>query len=263
MAVAPTRGAAARAAEFSARTRGGATVPPGVDRSSAAGTRLAGKLQHGGMSHSRFPGPRAGTSAARRQRMLRAGAAFALGVLLAACGSGSEDSPATAATVSTASAPPSVPDATGPAATPSAPSSSVDVVVTLQLLNAARAQARSCGTDAMPAVPPLVWSATLEQAAVGHSQWMQATDTFSHTGANGSTVGTRVSATGYAWGTVGENIAAGQRDVASVIQAWLTSPGHCRNIMNASFADIALAMVPGTSSNTYRSWWTMVLGRPK
>lgn len=133
----------------------------------------------------------------------------------------------------------------------------------MQLLNAARAQARSCGTEAMPAAPPLNWSSTLEQAAMGHSQWMQATNTFSHMGADGSTIGTRVSATGYVWSTVGENIAAGQRDVATVIQAWLVSPGHCRNIMNASFADVALALVPGTSSNTYRTWWTMVLARPR
>jgi uncharacterized protein YkwD len=243
---------------------GRATAAPAIDRSSATGTRSAGRLQHGGMSRtrsSRRPGVFSGF-AFSRPRMPHAAAAAALVGLLAACGSGGDDSRATAATMATPSTPANT-TGTDPAGTPPAASSSVDVVVTLQLLNAARAQPRACGDQSMPAAPPLSWSAALEQAAIGHSQWMQATNTFSHTGANGSSVGSRVSATGYVWSTVGENIAAGQRDLASVIQSWLASPGHCRNIMNASFADVALAMVPGTSSNRYSTWWTMVLGRPR
>ena len=188
----------------------------------------------------------------------RATGAALLGLLLAACGGGGSDGAATTATVSTASAVSPASAATAPAAT----SSNIDVASALEQLNAARAVARTCGTTLMPAVPPLRWNAALEQAAVGHSEWMQANDTFSHTGADGSTVGTRVTAAGYAWKMVGENIAAGQPDVTSVIAAWLASEGHCRNIMHPDFVDVALAMKPGTSSNTYRTWWTLDFGRP-
>lgn len=188
----------------------------------------------------------------------RATGAALLGLLLAACGGGGSDGAATTATVSTASAVSPASAATAPAAT----SSNIDAASALEQLNAARAVARTCGTTLMPAVPPLRWNAALEQAAVGHSEWMQANDTFSHAGADGSTVGTRVTAAGYAWKMVGENIAAGQPDVTSVIAAWLASEGHCRNIMHPDFVDVALAMKPGTSSNTYRTWWTLDFGRP-
>src|SRR3954452_18435889 len=57
---------------------------------------------------------------------------------------------------------------------------------------------------------PLAWNGALDQAAEDHSQWMIATDTFSHTGANGSDPTERMTAAGYAldgsW-AAGENIA--------------------------------------------------------
>lgn len=181
-------------------------------------------------------------------------------VSLAACGAGGSGdgtaAPATVAPVGTA--PPA-----NPATPPSSPSADNGPAGALDQLNAARAVARHCGTTRMPAVAPLRWNTALEQAAIGHSKWMQANDTFSHDGAGGSSVGTRATAAGYAWRSVGENIAAGQADVASVIATWLASPGHCANIMHADFVDVALALEPGTSSNTYRSWWTLDFGRPR
>ena len=57
---------------------------------------------------------------------------------------------------------------------------------------------------------PLAFNPQLIDAAQQHSAWMLATDTFSHTGANGSSPGDRMNAAGYgfngAWGW-GENIA--------------------------------------------------------
>lgn len=125
------------------------------------------------------------------------------------------------------------------------------------MLNAARATGRNCGTTFYPAAGPLAWSTTLEAAALAHSTWMQQTNTFSHTGANGSTVATRVTAAGYNWTMVGENIAAGQPTLASVMQAWLNSPGHCANIMDPRFAamGIAFATNPDTREGIF---WTQV-----
>lgn len=181
-----------------------------------------------------------------------AASAVLLGLLLAACGGAGDDAPASTATLA----------ASGTATTPAGASTSLDVASALDQLNAARAVARTCGTTQMPAVAPLRWSAALEQAAIGHSEWMQANNVFSHTGAGNSSVGTRATAAGYEWKMVGENIAAGQPGVASVIAAWLASPGHCMNIMHPDFVDVGLAMKPGTSSNTYRTWWTLDFGRP-
>ena len=97
-------------------------------------------------------------------------------------------------------------------------------------------------------------------AALGHSDDMQQRNFFSHTGSNGSNPGDRLTSAGYNWRTYGENIAAGQSTVQSVVSGWMNSPGHCANIMNASFREIAVACVKGTGGSTYGTYWTMVLG---
>lgn len=200
--------------------------------------------------------PHPATASSRR---LRAGGLTLLGLLVAACGGESSDGGAT----TTSPAPTGTASATSTMATAVGASTSIDAASALDQLNAARAVERTCGTSQMPAVPPLRWSAALEQAATGHSEWMQANDVFDHIGDGGSDVGMRATAAGYAWKMVGENIAAGHPDVPSVVRAWLESPGHCMNIMHPDFVDVALAMKPGTSSNTYRTWWTLDFGRPR
>ena len=107
---------------------------------------------------------------------------------------------------------------------------------------------------------PVTIDLGLTQAALVHSEDMVAGNFFSHTGSDGSNAGQRATAAGYTWRTWGENIAAGQMGVDAVVAAWMASPGHCANVMNARFADIGLACVKGGSGNTYRTYWTMVLG---
>ena len=67
--------------------------------------------------------------------------------------------------------------------------------------------------------------------------------------------------TGYAWSFAGENIAAGQPTVSSVMSGWLASPGHCANIMKAEFRDVAVSCVSQAGSS-YGRYWTMSLARP-
>lgn len=86
---------------------------------------------------------------------------------------------------------------------------------------------------------------------------------FSHTGSNGSTLANRVDAVAYAWSSLGENIAAGQSSVNSVVDDWIARPGHCANIMNRDFVHVGLACVRGGQGNSYPTYWTMDLGRPR
>ena len=132
----------------------------------------------------------------------------------------------------------------------------------LNAVNAARAQARMCGSTSYPATAPLAWSCKLETAAVGHSTDMASNDFFSHTGSDGQSVGTRATRAGYTWSTVGENIAAGYSSVSSVMAGWLGSPGHCANIMRSSYTEIGTAKISNPSS-TYNVYWTQVFGRPR
>lgn len=109
----------------------------------------------------------------------------------------------------------------------------------LDLVNKARATGYDCDTEGKfgPA-PALVWNKLLQQSAKAHAKDMNDQNYFSHTGLDGSSVSDRVDRTGYQWSTVGENIARGQQSVQEVVQGWLDSDGHCKNIMNKGFTEM-------------------------
>jgi uncharacterized protein YkwD len=134
----------------------------------------------------------------------------------------------------------------------------------VNLLNEVRARGASCGSRGVYApAGPLAWNAQLEGAAAGHSQDMADNNLFSHVGSGGQTLAVRVDATGYHWVMLGENIAAGYDTPAATVQAWMASDGHCANVMNGQFEDIALACVPGNAATSYRNYWTLDFGRPR
>ncbi|MEJ2288215.1 MAG: CAP domain-containing protein [Deinococcales bacterium] len=125
----------------------------------------------------------------------------------------------------------------------------------LGLVNQARSSARSCGTTPYGAAPPLALDGRLTRAAQLHSQDMETNDFFSHTGSNGSSLGQRLEAQGYAYSWAGEDIAYGFTSPETVMAAWLKSPGHCANIMNSHFTDLGTG-VAGT-------YWTLDFGTPR
>ena len=129
----------------------------------------------------------------------------------------------------------------------------------LERVNAARAEARDCGLERYPATQPLSYSCQLDEAAARHSQDMATQNFYSHTGSDGLQVSNRVTATGYTWSAVGENIAAGYSSVEAVMQGWLESPGHCRNIMSDQYREFAVSRVDVNDSD-YSSYWTQVFG---
>lgn len=132
----------------------------------------------------------------------------------------------------------------------------------LRKVNAARASARSCGSEQFAPAEPLTYNCPIEGAAEHHSNDMASNNFFSHTGSDGLRVGARVTATGYEWSVVGENIAAGYDDVDTVVQAWLDSPGHCRNIMEPRFSQFAVRRVD-TNTADYDNYWTQVFATPE
>lgn len=129
-------------------------------------------------------------------------------------------------------------------------------------INEARASSRMCGTTQYPATGPVQWNSKLFDAAAGHSVDMATNNYFSHTGQDGSTFSQRISAAGYVWSTAGENIAAGQNTVEEVMNGWLQSAGHCANIMNGAFTEVAVACARNDAS-TYKQYWTMELAHPR
>ncbi|WP_309678773.1 CAP domain-containing protein [Polaromonas sp.] len=132
----------------------------------------------------------------------------------------------------------------------------------LQRVNALRSTGAVCGATSYPATTPLIWNSLLLKAATGHSADMASNNYFSHTSLDGRTLSQRVLAAGYNYSAAGENIAAGQRSVESAMAGWINSPGHCQNLMEPLFRDIAVACVRNDSA-TYSYYWTMDLGRTR
>ena len=88
-----------------------------------------------------------------------------------------------------------------------------------------------------------------------HSNDMQENGYLSHTGLNGSTFDERADLAGFSGAALGENIAVGYGSEEAVIEGWMTSAGHCSNIMNSS------ATMIGIAKSSEGSYWTMILGR--
>ncbi|CAN0590396.1 unnamed protein product [Ectocarpus sp. 12 AP-2014] len=132
----------------------------------------------------------------------------------------------------------------------------------LEQVNAARATARSCGTESFAAAQPLTYNCPIEAAATAHSQDMATNNFFSHIGSDGLRVGARATATEYDWSVVGENIAAGYDEVETVMDAWLESQGHCRNIMDPRFTEFAVTRVDAINVD-YENYWTQVFATPQ
>jgi uncharacterized protein YkwD len=128
-------------------------------------------------------------------------------------------------------------------------------------LNQLRATEQVCGREKMPASLPLVWSTRLQMSAYEHSAQMAVTNLVSHISLDSRRVGDRVKATGYRYRVVGENIAAGQTDVAAAIRSWLHSPPHCKQMLSAEFTEFAVACVTKRNS-FFKNYWTMNLARP-
>jgi uncharacterized protein YkwD len=130
----------------------------------------------------------------------------------------------------------------------------------LDAVNQARSVTRMCGNTSFPATSPVAWDDSLALAAYLHSLDMETNQFFSHTGSDGSDPGDRITREGYHWLTYGENIAVNYPTVSAVMQDWLASEGHCRNIMNPAFEEIGAAYAEGPFQGTPAAlYWTFDL----
>ncbi|MFI5941468.1 CAP domain-containing protein [Streptomyces uncialis] len=145
-------------------------------------------------------------------------------------------------------APEASPRESAPRATPSRTAGAVTEVAAL--VNTER-NANGC--------KDITTDARLNRAAEGHSRDMAERDYFDHTSPDGRGVGDRVTAAGYEWSAVGENIAMGQPTAVAVVEAWLDSPGHRANILNCEYTQMGLGV--DTSDGGPR--WTQVFAAPQ
>ncbi|MCC6289320.1 MAG: CAP domain-containing protein [Chitinophagaceae bacterium] len=125
----------------------------------------------------------------------------------------------------------------------------------LDMVNEVRKSGCNCGATYMPPVSELTWNDALGKAAYAHSGDMKNQNYFSHTGSDNSNAGERITAAGYSWITYGENIALGQTTERMVMNSWLKSEEHCKNIMNAGFKEMGVGRID--------NYWTQVFAAKK
>ncbi|MFB7999753.1 CAP domain-containing protein [Streptomyces sp. NPDC056002] len=101
---------------------------------------------------------------------------------------------------------------------------------------------------------PLTMNAKLTKAAQDHSKDMASHRNMSHTGSDGSSPDDRITRAGYSWSSYGENVAYGYSTPEKVMAAWMSSPGHKRNILDCSFKEIGIGLAQPDS------YWTQDFG---
>jgi len=97
---------------------------------------------------------------------------------------------------------------------------------------------------------PLRASRRLEEAAEGHCAELVADDYFAHVSPTGETPVQRIGDTGYIPGpsvgyVIGENLAWGTYGLAtpqSTVAAWVASPGHLANILEAKYTETGIGV---------------------
>ncbi len=105
----------------------------------------------------------------------------------------------------------------------------------LELVNEMRSEEQDCGFDEPHSpVEPLEMDFGLQCAARIHSWDQQGRGFYDHDTPEGVTASERASLVS-TWGSAGENIHNFTGTPEGVVQGWMNSPGHCRNIMRSHY----------------------------
>lgn len=102
---------------------------------------------------------------------------------------------------------------------------------------------------------PLTLDSSVSNVATKKSQDMIDNNYFSH---NSPTYGSpfdMLKKFGISYKTAGENIAMGQKTPKEVVNAWMNSEGHRKNILNPNFSKIGVGVAQKSSGSIY---WTQI-----
>lgn len=108
----------------------------------------------------------------------------------------------------------------------------------------------------------LTVSPVLEQAAKLKAQDMVQNGYFAHVSPNGITPWYWFDKAGYSFSLAGENLAVNFFDSKDVADAWMNSPTHRANILNAGFTEIGIATTQGMYQGREAIYVVQLFGRP-
>jgi uncharacterized YkwD family protein len=167
--------------------------------------------------------------------------------------SGSVKNPGTSTPKTPVKTPVTTPAPTTTPTTPAAPTTPVDSSVSayenkvLALVNVERQK---------NGLSSLTMDTALSNVARKKSEDMKAKNYFSHTSPTYGSPFDMMKQFGISYKAAGENIAMGQRTPEEVVTAWMNSPGHSANILNANFTHLGVGYV---ASGNY--WTQMFIGK--
>lgn len=95
-------------------------------------------------------------------------------------------------------------------------------------------------------LPTLVYSEKLADAARRKAANMLEEDYWAHNSPSGKTPWVWFKSAGYSYLYAGENLAKDFGSTDRMLAAWMASPTHRDNIINAKYTEIGVAVVPGT-----------------
>lgn len=104
---------------------------------------------------------------------------------------------------------------------------------------------------------PLIDNPRLEEAAEGHCAELISDDYFAHVSPSGETPVDRIRKTGYIpkptdGYVIGENLAWGTYSLATpaaIVAAWIASPGHLANILEAQYTETGIGVIPAVPAS--------------
>jgi hypothetical protein len=111
-------------------------------------------------------------------------------------------------------------------------------------------------------LPSLNANATLSAAALQKGADMFAKNYWAHFAPDGTSPWTFFKNAGYSYLYAGENLARDFQSSPEVVQAWINSPTHKDNIVNANYSEIGVAVINGVLSGQETTLVIQFFGRP-
>jgi len=105
--------------------------------------------------------------------------------------------------------------------------------------------ARTNAIRAEIGLPALATDSRLMRSATAKATDMATNGYFDHANPDGARMGYWINGQGYTFALAGENLAKGFTSIDRLMNAWVTSPTHYRNLVESTFTDIGIGMAEG------------------
>jgi len=108
----------------------------------------------------------------------------------------------------------------------------------------------------------LIRNSLLDQAAQAKAEHMAKNQYFAHFAPDGTTPWEFFQAEGYVYAHAGENLAIHFTDSSEVVEAWMLSPAHRKNIVDPKFLEIGVGTARGTFDGYDTVYVVQLFGTP-